>query len=652
MFQRGVLFGVVWWTAFSLVTSFMYVTVGITRATSVIAFSVTTLVCILFARSRFGRIKPTALSKEEQPFGRMPFLILAVAIDLFLLVLFSLVRTDEPLKTPWVFPVSIATFALYGMATCSLVFARTVRFPMMMAGLSLHLFTAFGVALVAFRYGFGYDPIIHQTAERFIMEHGKILPLQPYYIGQYALVTTLSFLTSLSTDLIDRALVPILAAVSLPLIGIVGLVRGYSLSIRTAIGGVLILFTLFPISPLTFTVPHNLSVLYTLWWLFLIPLFGRSLLETTAVIGSSLAALAVHPLLGGPLLVGTLIRALQLKMNHVPPRVIATIGVTLVTTAIIGMFALVRIKAGLAPFEFSHIGQGLQAFVSFFAPPAFSPITQVHLIALYYYEYFIKIIIPVVGFFLLWKRLPAKSVRILILSISGGMLTSILLFLCFMSLPGIVPAEQYEFVLRLRDAFGMILFFAVVVWGCARFSGRAVRTAAYSALALLALGAASAMSLYLTYPQTNDVRRYAGENVSSADLAVVRTIEEHESPAKEYVVLSPSLISALGLREVGFDRTFETPSGSWAHAYPINPNEALFPYAQEALYRGLSRSNREQLYALVSGRTIYFAVPESWWRREEIAGEMQAIGAVNIESAGSHDLYRFPKEIHTQDKSR
>lgn len=650
MVERFALFGVVWWTAFSLIASFLYVTVGITGATSVIAFSISALGCLLFARSRFGRIKPTAFSKEEQPFGRMPFLILALAIDLFLLLLFSMVRTDEPLKTPWVFPVSFATFALYGMASCALILGRAARVSIVLATSVLHLFTTYGVALIAFRYGFGYDPIIHQTAERFIMEHGKILPLQPYYIGQYALVTALSFLTSFSTDLIDRFLVPILASISLPLIGFVGLMRGYSFSPRIAISGVLIFFTLFPIPSLTFTVPHNLSVLYALWWLFLVPLFGRSTLETSAVIGSSLAALAAHPLLGGPLLVGTVIRAFQLKMNHVPSRVISTIGVALVTTSIIGMFALVRIKAGLAPFEFSHLGRGFLTFVSFFAPPAFPSNTQVHFIALYYYEYFIKIIIPIFGFFLLWHRFSFNSVRGLIVSISGGMLASILVFLCFMSLPGIVPAEQYEFVLRLRDAFGMILFFSIVVWGCTRFGGRAVRPAVAAAL-LLAYGVATGMSLYLLYPQMNTARANAGENVSASDLAVVRTVERLESPKKEYVVLAPSLISVVGLREVGFDRTFETPSGVRGHAYPINPDEPLFPYAQEALYRGLSQWNREQLYALASGRTIYLAVPGSWWRSEEITEEMRTMGAVNIVSGGSHDLYRFPKEIHTQDKS-
>ena len=74
----------------------------------------------------------------------------------------------------------------------------------------------------------------------------------------------------------------------------------------------------------------------------------------------------------------------------------------------------------------------------------------------------------------------------------------------------------------------------------------------------------------------NEVRKFAGENVSGAEITAVKKLEEIHKGTSNYVVLASSLLSVAGLREVGFDRTFETPSGHRAHIYPIGPNEGLF----------------------------------------------------------------------------
>ncbi len=312
------------------------------------------------------------------------------------------------------------------------------------------------------------------------------------------------------------------------------------------------------------------------------------------------------------------------------------------------MFALVRLKAGLPAFEFTHVASGAAYFLRFFEPPILPASTPVGLVALYWYEYALKCIIPGCAFIFLIAQ-KGNPVGKAVAALCGGIILAMLLLVSFTSLPGIAPAEQFEFVLRLRESVSVILWFSAVIafcrWYFSKTSPRIV-----SLLAVCGIGVASAASLYLAYPQMNEVRKFAGENVSGAEITAVKKLEEIHKGTSNYVVLASSLLSVAGLREVGFDRTFETPSGHRAHIYPIGPNEGLFPYAQEMLYRGLSNDNLEQLLTLVGGRTIYVAVPTSWWRREEIISDMQKLRARLISGTGDVLLYELPGKSDTQDK--
>ncbi|MEK7618946.1 MAG: hypothetical protein AAB416_01735, partial [Patescibacteria group bacterium] len=193
--DEWVLIGVIWWCSFVLCASLAYITAGITLATSLLALIVSGVGAVTVG-TRYAFSQQTH-AQREGVFGTSAIVVLAACIDLFLLSLFFMVRTDEMLRTPWVFPVSIGAFVLFGLSTATLLIGRHAPRIVFTPVLILHCFTAFGVALISFRYGFGYDPIIHQTAERYVFAHGRILPLQPYYIGQYAVVAALSFLTSL-----------------------------------------------------------------------------------------------------------------------------------------------------------------------------------------------------------------------------------------------------------------------------------------------------------------------------------------------------------------------------------------------------------------------------------------------------------------------
>ena len=59
-------------------------------------------------------------------------------------------------------------------------------------------------------------PFIHQVTENAIWQNGFILPKPFYYLGQYSIVIFLAHLLQISVELIDKLLLPLLLAISLP----------------------------------------------------------------------------------------------------------------------------------------------------------------------------------------------------------------------------------------------------------------------------------------------------------------------------------------------------------------------------------------------------------------------------------------------------
>jgi hypothetical protein len=73
------------------------------------------------------------------------------------------------------------------------------------------------VAAILYKLGFGFDAFVHRATEIWIQNHSFISPKTPYYIGQYSFVVWLSNLTKISIFYIDIYLVPVLAAITLPI---------------------------------------------------------------------------------------------------------------------------------------------------------------------------------------------------------------------------------------------------------------------------------------------------------------------------------------------------------------------------------------------------------------------------------------------------
>ena len=124
------------------------------------------------------------------------------------------------------------------------------------------------VALFVYKIGYGFDPFIHQATERYLAEHGTITPKPFYYIGQYSWITFCNFFSHLGINLLDKILLPAMAATFLPAAIFTGMSQGFGTRNRFAKLGAL-LFLAIPFGSMIVTTPQGLANLFALIIIFL-----------------------------------------------------------------------------------------------------------------------------------------------------------------------------------------------------------------------------------------------------------------------------------------------------------------------------------------------------------------------------------------------
>ena len=273
-------------------------------------------------------------------------------LSIGLLAIVWIGRTDDPLRSPWEIAPSwfFVVFALSLIMQVSAALREKQLSLLSIVALIAQSGVCYGIAVAAFRFGYAYDPLIHQTAEQFVVAHGKILPLQPFYIGQYALVAALHFVTNAPVWLIDRLLLPLLAIISVPIVGYVGLTRGWGFSHQHARIGLIVLSTL-PLAEFTFTVPYNITVLYAFWLVLLLPLLLRSRIGMFTLVALSGAATMTHPLLGIPLLIAAACAIALQKYKNILFPVLCALGIGGSIFVMLGVYRLQHVLPFLATTE-------------------------------------------------------------------------------------------------------------------------------------------------------------------------------------------------------------------------------------------------------------------------------------------------------------
>jgi len=522
-----------------------------------------------------------------------------IIFDLALLVLFAAGRTTEALASPWqVIPV--AALALFGLTTILLLhLAKNISGRISSVLLALHLLVAYGLAEAVYAYGFGFDPFIHRATEAHIAQFGFILPKKPFYNGQYVLVVALHWITRVSIDALDRWLVPVASALTLPWILREALERtwlkGSGNAAFWSIG-----IILFPMLPLTFTTPSNLTVLFLLYAVFLLPPAEEDKNDLLLLILVLAAGVVIHPLIGILAVCVAVVYWLGKKIKNI--FIGAGLAFLLTAAAAPALLIANNLLASGQPLIAANPVSIFQALVNLLASP-YAPFagTTVNGWDLLYGYYFLMPALLAAGAAIgareLWKR-GKKNQAVIFPAAALGTMAAAAFMSAAIYVPDVIAAEQGEFALRLVHAAGVILMPLFFI-GADRLLRRFIKNDfAAGTVALFAVfSLAAAVSVYLSYPQYNERVQYAGFGVSRADFDAAKII--HDAAGQEnYIVLSDQMLSVAALRVYGFENL----------PYAIPTGGELYQYYLTMAYYQSDRPTMEAAMRFAGVKRSFFAV--------------------------------------------
>ena len=542
-------------------------------------------------------------------------LVLAVLCDAAALRWLAGARTGEAIRTPWE-AVPPIFFLWVGLATvCLAALAYRKRYPHLALGAaSLHLFTLLAPAALVYAIGYGFDPFVHQAAERLVAAAGEITPKTPYYVGQYALVTVIAKLFRLATDGVNRFLLPAMTALFLPSAAAWLLRRGFGVTRGLALVGALGVFLL-PLASFVSTTPQGVANLFFL----LTVIVGAAWLHAHRpplgfVLALSAASAAAHPLAGIPALcAAALLMAVKLRHDGLP---MARISKAAVYGLLLGAAALA------VPFAFSlREGTGSLPIETAFKKPVVELLENVpfeapgletrYRLLLDFAEFIDRnydllwFLMAGAGAYLLGRRKPYRRSALALGGLSVALLAGSAILKTGFTFDGVIGYEQGNYAARLYEA-GLLAASPLVLAAFAWWWRALAKTdAAVRFLMALVFAAAVAALAYGAFPRLDDYRFSRGYSTSEHDVAAVRWINTHA--IGPYVVLANQSVSAAALREYGF-RTYYGEQ----FYYSIPTGAPLYQKYLEMVYETPSRATMEAAMREIGVAQAYFVIDDYW----------------------------------------
>ncbi len=542
-------------------------------------------------------------------------LLVAIGADAAALRWLSGARTDMALRSPWETVPAIYFLWIVLATFCLVVLSYRRRYPhLTLAAASLHLFAMLSPALIVYGIGYGFDPFVHQAAERLVAAVGVVMPKTPYYIGQYALVTFLSKTFSLPIEAVDRALLPAMAALFLPTAATWLLRRGFGLqrglSILSSFG-----ILLLPIASFASTTPQGLGDLFFLLTL----LFGAAWLHAhrpplVFILLMAAASAAAHPLAGIPSL-GAAALLMAVKLRHDGARS-ARLGKFAIFIMLIAASAAAipivfsfQQGAGIAPLR-TALGTpaaGLLASIPFTVPgieTRYRPIVD-------FAQFvdrgrdFLLFVMAAAGAWLLGR---GKEHRRTVLA-CGGLALALLLAVAILRsgfvFDDVIGYEQGNYAARLYGTALLALSplaLAAFAWWWRALSSTDAHVRFFQTLFFACVAGALA---YGWFPRLDEYAWSRGYSPSAHDIAAVRWIDAHA--AGPYVVLADQSVSAAALHEYGF-RTYYGRQ----FYYSIPTGAPLYQHYLQMAYHGAPRSEMEATMREIGVPTAYFVIGKYW----------------------------------------
>ncbi len=547
---------------------------------------------------------------------------LAILGNTALIIILFKSQTTEVVASPW-HVVSPWFFLLYAITTgFSITAAYTARTAIERTTLiTLYLFTTFSVAAIIYPLGYGFDAFVHRATEAWIRMNGFILPKQPYYIGQYSLVTFLSHITELPIKWIDIFLVPLLAARTLPIVVEYALHQAHAIPKKISVLLTLLIPFLFYFS-FNLTTPHNLVLLLTI----LSILFTYTALYTkntwTLPFLLAIAALVTHPLLGAPLFIFVCVSFVTSKMTRGNmPFANGILQCIVISLLLPVLFLLQQYLGGHALPTFVNPFTKIPDFLALIARPYwYADSSPIIFEMLYTWQGLITpafILLAIIG---LIKNKAQTKINFLFITMTIGLIIDAWILRSVIVFPNVIVYEQGDYPLRLlKSSLLFLIPFAMYgLYTLYTFAIDAIKNkkqlVKISSVILISI--LLTLSFYLSYPQKNPKARFPGFNVSQSDVNAVHWIHDRHTDY-EYIVLANQLVSAAALTEYSFAQNFNSTLGELFY-YAVPTGGPLYQYYGKMMYEGQKREYMLGAMDLAGVNTAYFVVNKYWANSEKI----------------------------------
>ncbi len=553
-------------------------------------------------------------------------------------------QTAQAIISPWqVLPSYF--FIFYGLATGLLILIILLKRQLSLVLISLHYFLSFSIAVFVYQLGYGFDSFIHQATVDLINKTGLVEPKPFYYLGQYSLEVILHKITALPIVWLDRLLVPMLAALYLPIYIWQFLKKWFENNTTSLL--LLLVILILPFSFLIVTTPQNLAYLFLLLVL-LMGLNCQNIYKLNILYLLALAAVFIQPIAGIP----ALLFVILLSVYHSNRKKVKKY-----------LYALIFISTTMAlPLAFYFVDRNVDTINELSSVGTIHELPLPKLIIpdqenfilnfIYLYGFNFKIVfslLAIIGLFMAYHYGRRSKILALYFYMSMALLISYLLtkllpfnFLIY------YERNNYADRVLLLAAFFLLPFIIALLYKLIeniRGQNKIVQLSIFSFIIILITA-----SLYLSYPRFDHYHNSHGYSVSQNDINAVHWIGENAS--QNYIVLANQQVSAAALHEFGFAKYFNMPPSkseisnpkSQIFYYPIPTGGPLYQYYLDMVYEKPSHETMLAAMKLAGVNEGYFVLNKYWWASPKILAEakLEANGWQEFDK-GEVYVFRYSK---------
>ena len=551
-------------------------------------------------------------------------------------------QTVKAIISPWQV-VPNYFFAIYAIATLILI-TVIIRGNETMKQwnniklflISLHYFLSFSVALIIYKIGYGFDPFIHQATVDLINKTGSVDPKPLYYLGQYGFIVILHKITTISLIWLDKLLVPLLAAIYLP----ITLWRVFKKWFSNNTSSLFLILTLLivPFSFLIVTTPQNFTYLLLLL-VILLGLICNNLFDLIIIYLLALTTIIIQPIAGIPALLFALLLTtyhgdIKTRQGKSLKKYLYSLIFIASTISLPSAFYLFEKSNNTPPFS----KEGLGGFWDGILPNLIVPGQENFILNfIYLYGFNLKIIISslvIAGLIIAYRHRKTCKIFFLYFLMSASLgisylLTAKLPFLFLID----YERNSYTDRILLIAAFFLLPFIIVALYG---FIDKLLRQSkAIKIPFLIFIIIIITTSIYLSYPRFDRYFNSRGYSTGQNDIKAVHWIENNTQ--EDYIVLANQQVSAAALKEFGFVKYY---NNNKLFYYPIPTGGPLYQYYLDMVYEKPSRETMLAAMDLAGVNKGYFVLNKYWWAFPKLLEEAK-LGADNWEEIDNGDVYVF-----------